>query len=119
MAPFTAVGTEDVQIIDEKLDIILGEKSAKVSVLYQMKNVSDKKVTVKFGFPVEDVVSEWNYVENDKVTTINEPVYTQDYLVTLNGKVLKHTFVTEPFGSDKKKGVKPFKGSEILKEIKG
>lgn len=118
VAPFTAEGTENVQILDEKLDIILGDDAAKVSVLYKMKNVTDKKVKVKFGFPVEDVESSWDLQKNE-ITTTHGPAYTRDYLVTLNGKVLKHKFMVEPFGSDKKKGLAPFKGSEILKEIKG
>ncbi|MFT5906155.1 MAG: hypothetical protein ACI9E1_001761 [Cryomorphaceae bacterium] len=118
IVPFTAVGTENVQILDEKLDIILGEKSAKVSVLYTMKNVSDKRVKVKFGFPVEDVIDSWNVIEGNS-SRASEPLYTKDYLVTMNGEVLKHGFMAEPFGAGKNPKLKPFKGSEILKDIKG
>ena len=118
IAPFTAVGTENVQILDEKLDIILGEKLAKVSVLYKMKNVTDKRVKVKFGFPVEDVINSWDVFEGNS-SRVAEPAYTKDYLVTMNGKVLENGFMVEPFGAGKKPKLKPFKGSEILKDIKG
>jgi len=119
ISPFTSEGTESVQILDEKLDILLGEESAKVSVLYQMKNVTDKKVVVKFGFPVEDVKNFWGYRPEEKKPNPIDVSYTKNYVVKVNGKTIKHSYVHEPFGADKKKGLKPFKGSEILKDIKG
>lgn len=120
VAPFTAEGTENVQIMDEKLDVVLAGKSAKVSVLYKMRNVTTKKVKVKFGFPVEDVVNSWlDVVHPDGDKSDLTPKYTKNYRVMFNGKLIKHKYQHEPFGADGDKNLAPFKGSEVLKGIKG
>ncbi|MGJ8657660.1 MAG: NADase-type glycan-binding domain-containing protein [Akkermansiaceae bacterium] len=119
IAPFTTEGTEQVQILDEELDIVLDLKTAKVSVRYQMKNVTNKIANVKFGFPVEDVVDRWDYAPPEKKSASKPPAYTKNYRVLLNGKELKHTYFHEPFGADGDRNLKPFAGSEVLAKIKG
>lgn len=117
IAPFTAEGTEYVQIVDEKLDIDLYPEYAEVKVRYHMKNVSKKAVSVKFGFPVEDSKDEWDFhLEEKKPVTKLSPRYCRDYSVRLRGKSLKYIYELEPFASGK---VKPFKGAEVLVGIEG
>ncbi len=53
VAPFQPEGCEKVQIRKEDLNIVLGEKSAAVTVRYEMQNVSGDAVKARFGFPVE------------------------------------------------------------------
>ena len=51
---FEPSATENVRLLDEKLTIALGPKEADVEVRYVMRNETDKKVKVRFGFPVEE-----------------------------------------------------------------
>src|SRR5437867_12115273 len=53
LAPFQAFGTQNVRILEEKLEIDLRRTEAAVLVRYTMQNQSKHPVTVKFGFPVE------------------------------------------------------------------
>ena len=54
VAGFQPKATENIRILDEKLTIKLGPTEADVEVRYLMRNVTDKKVKVRFGFPVEE-----------------------------------------------------------------
>jgi hypothetical protein len=54
IAGFEPQETEKIRILDEKLTVSLGENSADVEVRYLMRNETDKKVKVRFGFPVEE-----------------------------------------------------------------
>ncbi|MDB9741215.1 hypothetical protein OAB00_00005 [Akkermansiaceae bacterium] len=115
IAPFSSEGTEAVEILDEKLDIFLGAEEAKVRVVYKMKNTSDKKQKVKFGFPVENVTSEWIEIPTEDAD--GEPIiYCKNYQATLNGENLKFHYFKEPFASGI---IKPFEGSEVLDGIQG
>src|SRR6478609_2910759 len=55
VAGFEPKETEKIRILDEKLTVALGSKAADVEVRYLMRNETDKKVTVRFGFPVEEL----------------------------------------------------------------
>ena len=117
IAPFTAKGTEFVQIEDEKLDIDLYPDYALVKVCYHMKNVSKKAVSVKFGFPVEDVNDEWGFREfENKKLSKKLSLYCTDYSARLRGKALKSVYEHEPFATGK---IKPFEGAEVLQGIEG
>jgi hypothetical protein len=54
VAGFEPKETEKIRIMDEKLTVVLGQKSADVEVRYLMRNETDKMVKVRFGFPVEE-----------------------------------------------------------------
>lgn len=56
IAGFEPKAVENVRILDEKLTALVGPGSTDVEVRYVMRNVSDGKVKVKFGFPVEESV---------------------------------------------------------------
>lgn len=117
VAPFEPEGTENVQIIDEVLDIELGESSARVSVRYRMKNLADARSKVRFGFPVEAVPLA--FVSDGEKPPTQEKLlgdYCHDYRVTVNGEALANEFMEEPFASGK---VKAFPGSEVLGGIAG
>ena len=54
VAGFEPKATENIRMLDEKLTISLGQKEADVEVRYLMRNETNKKVKVRFGFPVEE-----------------------------------------------------------------
>jgi len=117
LAPFSPVGTERVQIMDEKLDVLLKHEYAEVNVRYLMHNESKRSAKVTFGFPVEDVENEWGMEPKAKSkNAIVSPDYCKNYQVTFNGNALKYSYIHELFASGK---VKPFPGSDRFKGIKG
>lgn len=119
ISPFSAEGVEHVQIIDEKLDIHLLANHAAVQVRYLLKNISDKSVSVKFGFPVEDVDDHWSGIvpfEEQSKQVKKVSAYTRNYKVSLRGKELAAKYIFEPYAEGE---VKPFKGDDVLKGIKG
>ena len=118
VAPFSPKGTEKVQIIDEKLDIVLKHKYAEVSVRYLMRNDGNWPAKVTFGFPVEDVVDDWMGYDSDQSNkkAKSHSDYCKNYQVTINGNPVKHKYLHEPFASGK---IKPFAGSEQFKGIEG
>ena len=122
IAPFTSEGTEQVQILDEKLDIQLHAEHAVVNVRYIMQNVSGKKAKVKFGFPVEQVVNQWDFQpveELEKKAALRGQKlshYCRDYSIQKDGKKLAASYLSEPFSQGK---VKKFEGSDVLEGIEG
>lgn len=116
IAPFSPLGTEQVQILDEKLDIVLKHDHADVNVRYLMRNVGSRRAKVTFGFPVEDIIDQWRRPEG-KGAAAKAPLYCKNYQVVLNGSPLKSQYRYEPFGA--KGGVKSFAGSERFAGIKG
>lgn len=120
IAPFTAEGTEHVRILDEKLDVVLMEDYADVTVRYEMVNEKDGNARVKFGFPVEELKGDWGteYApEAVKARKAKEGLsYCRDYSVTMNGKGFTHEYVKDPVTSG---DLKAFPGSEVFKGIEG
>ena len=51
---FEPVATEYIRILDEQLTANLGPTEADVTVRYLMRNETNKRVKVKFGFPVDE-----------------------------------------------------------------
>jgi hypothetical protein len=119
-----------VRIVDEKLDIALRRTDAAVEVRYVMKNLAERPVTVRFGFPVEA-----NFVADDEASLSPEDYdfdpenrqhrarklsqaiqQLKGYTVTAGGQTVPATLVVEPFATGK---IKPFPGSEALKDIVG
>lgn len=126
VAPFQATGTESVTILDEDLDIALGRRSAAVTVRYQMRNGTGQPVTVRFGFPVE-VARGAEMYESPPKEDQGYPAYRRekqqelpqrlvDYTVSVAGAPVRSEFLVEPFATGK---VKPFPGSEVLKNVAG
>jgi hypothetical protein len=125
IAPFQAMGTENVQILDEQLDIQLRRLDAAVVVRYSMRNPSDQPVKVRFGFPVEaswepdwEIPAETDpgYAENRRRQLAKTYQQLRDYEVRMDGASIKADFAVEPFASGL---VKPFPGSEVLRNIAG
>lgn len=125
IAPFQASGTEKIQIVEEQLDIQLRRMDAVVVVRYTMRNPSDKPAKVRFGFPVEaSLEPDWDgpaesdsgYSEHRRQRLIETYQQLRNYRVSLDGDPVKAEFAFEPFA----KGlVRPFPGSEVLKNIAG
>lgn len=92
---FEPSNTENVRILDEKLTVLLGPRQADVVVHYRMRNETKKKVTVRFGFPVEESFDEDVY---DQIPGSGDAAakpqdgkslkYCRDYQVMAAGKPL-------------------------------
>lgn len=116
IAPFTAEGTEHIEIIHEDLDISLDYHKAQVTVCYQMKNTLNKAIKVKFGFPVEEVHIDHTYVHDYPQNKQPLIRYCTNYTVEKNGKNIGAEYQPEPFNTGK---IKKFEGSEVLNGILG
>lgn len=99
VAGFEPSATEKIRILDEKLTISLSPKFADVEVRYLMRNETDKKVKVRFGFPVEESFDEDNMrgepTTEDALTKIDSLKYCQNYTITAAGKALKSKWQIE------------------------
>ncbi|BCU76361.1 hypothetical protein llg_10760 [Luteolibacter sp. LG18] len=121
ISPFEPSGTENVRILDEKLDIRLEADHAKVEVRYRMKNEADSSVKVRFGFPVEvvhdDMMNEDGSSSNPGKGGTEKVAlkYCKGYSVTAD-KPLEVKYLPEPFAEGK---VKAFPGSDKLAGIQG
>lgn len=116
VAGFEPSETGKIRILDEKLTVKLGPKSADVEVRYLMRNETDKKVKVRFGFPVEESFDTDLMLETGKDGSRKSDrlQYCQDYVITSAGKVIPAKWQ----GEEKAAG-KPFKGIEgwLISEI--
>lgn len=54
IAGFEPKATESIRMAEEDLHIKLGPGRAKVEIRYRMENVTKQRVSVRFGFPVEE-----------------------------------------------------------------
>ncbi len=119
VAGFEPKATENIRILDEKLTVKLGPSVADVEVRYLMKNVTDKKVKVRFGFPVEESFDD----DLIGVEPSNKPAardgrklnYCKDYQISASGTEVKSTWKGElnPTGDKRIKGVAGWLISEI------
>ncbi len=127
LAPFQAVGTEKVRILEEKLDIVLHRAEAAVVVRYAMQNLTSEPVTVRFGFPVEATAladgEETGFEDLDSLTPaqrrqrlVQGIQQLKGYSVALDGAPVKSVFEVEPFATGR---ITPFPGSGALKKIAG
>jgi len=97
IAGFEPVATENIRILDEKLTIKLGTKEADVEVRYLMRNVTDKKVKVRFGFPVEESF-DMNFMAGpgeEKSPDGKRLAYCKNYQITASKKPVKATWQGE------------------------
>jgi hypothetical protein len=83
---FEPQATESIRILDETLTVLLGPKFADVEVRYLMRNETTKRVTVRFGFPVEESFGiDWGGIPNRHH---EEPMYCRNYSVAAGGRPL-------------------------------
>jgi len=120
IAGFEPVATEHVRIVDETLLIRAGVNSAMVEVRYLMRNMTDKKVKVRFGFPIEETTGSFEpfggYPDIDRTPSSHKsPMYCKNYEITARGKVLKARWQTEenPENDRRFDGLKGWNVSEI------
>lgn len=109
--------TEKIRILDEKLNVALGAQSADVEVRYLMRNETDKKVKVRFGFPVEESFDRdlmgANGANGPKPSTSLR--YCRNYIITAAGKPIAAKWQLEKKAGDDKrfKGISGWLISEI------
>ncbi len=121
VAGFEPSETEKIRILDEKLTVVLGPKSADVEVRYLMRNETDKKVKVRFGFPVEELFDNSMMVEGGAADpeqsdrSDGKLKYCRNYTITTSGKPIKSKWQgEEKAGDDKRfKGIAGWLISEI------
>lgn len=86
IAGFEPLATENIRILDEKLTVMLGQSEADVEIRYLMRNETQKKVMVRFGFPVEESFDEDFMGKASSPQAV--PRYCRDYTVSAAGKPL-------------------------------
>lgn len=114
---FEPGATEHVRILDETLLIKAGRASAKVEVRYLMRNMTDKKVKVRFGFPIEESTDDSPYraVGEAAPTAHTSPRYCKDYEITARGEPLRVRWQAEvnPEGDPRFNGLSGWNVSEL------
>lgn len=107
---FEPEATGKIRILEENLVAKLGPNSARVSVRYRMMNETDGKVTVRFGFPVEETGRGEDFADDEGDIDIagidpeflpkphREMAYCRNYTVTAGGKALEATWQEEKRG---------------------
>jgi len=102
---------EKIRMLDEKLTVDLGEKEAGVEIRYLMKNETEGKVKVRFGFPVEELfdndMNEGGDADPETSRkTDGKLKYCKDYKITAGGKEIAAKWQ----GEEKEGDDKRFKG---------
>lgn len=109
--------TEKIRILDEKLTVELGAAAADIEVRYLMRNETDKKVTVRFGFPVEETFDRNDFGPPGEGDPVNakQPKHCQNYSIAASGKTVDSKWQVEPKPSEDKrfKGIVGWQVSEI------
>ena len=97
IAGFEPKSTEHIRILDEKLTVDLGSAEAAVDIQYRMRNETDKKVKVRFGFPVEESfdVANLGVPEARTEEKVDQLRYCRDYGITVGDAPLKATWKAE------------------------
>lgn len=105
VAGFEPSETEKIRILDEKLTVELGSKSADVEVRYLMRNETDKKVKVRFGFPVEESFDRDIGIggPDGPPKELKQLRYCQNYVITASGKQIAAKWQSEAKPGDEKK----------------
>lgn len=108
IAGFEPQGTGNIRILDEKLTVRLGSGSAGVEVRYLMRNETDKKVKIRFGFPVEelfdrDLMGESPEGEKPASTQGKSLQYCRDYAITAGVEEVRAKWTPEPKPSTDKR----------------
>ena len=85
--------TQAVRILDEQLTVELEEKEAEVQVRYIMRNITDKRVKVRFGFPIEESFD--RFTHETAARALETPKSAAGYRAALGKKPLKAKFVAE------------------------
>lgn len=90
VAGFEPAETAKIRIVDEKLTVDLGATAAEVEVRYLMRNETDQKVKVRFGFPVEESFDHSDFAPPEKHKSAGkaELKYCQDYAIAASGKAI-------------------------------
>ncbi len=114
---FEPKSTEHIRILDEKLTVGLGSAEAAVNIRYRMRNETDKKVKVRFGFPVEETF-DVNHIGVPEVQTAKKADhlrYCRDYTISAGGAPLEATWKVEKYeGKDSRfNGIAGWLVSEI------
>jgi len=114
---FEPVATGHVRILDETLVIRAGRDSATVEVRYLMRNMTDKRVRVRFGFPIEESSADSPYraVGDPAPASHKSPLYCKNYQIAARGKPLRVRWQAEenPEGDRRFNGLSGWNISEI------
>ena len=117
VAGFEPAETAKIRIVDEKLTVNLGATAADVEVRYLMRNETDQKVKVRFGFPVEELFDR-DLMESDGENVSKKTgdlKYCQNYTIAASGKPITSKWQEEKKPSNDKRfnGIAGWLVSEI------
>lgn len=114
---FEPHATEKIRMVDEQLLINLRQKEAGVEIQYLMRNETDQKVKIRFGFPVEELSDRDLMGEPLPAlpVTTDKLEYCQDYSVTARNKPLDSKWQKEEKPAEDKrfKGISGWLVSEL------
>ncbi|QJE96305.1 NADase-type glycan-binding domain-containing protein [Luteolibacter luteus] len=112
---------EKIRMLDEQLAIDLGDKEAGVEIRYILKNETESKVKIRFGFPVEelfdnDIMNEGGDADPETSKKSDGKLkYCKDYEITAGGKKIEAKWKgEEKAGDDERfKGIAGWLVSEL------
>lgn len=114
---FEPEATEHVRILDETLVIRAGKTRAQVEVRYLMRNMTENRVKVRFGFPIEESSDSEVYrpVGEGEAVPHLTPKYCENYAITARGRALRVRWQAEenPEGERRFNGLAGWNVSEI------
>lgn len=121
MAGFEPEATGQIRMVDEKLTVSLRKDEAGVDIQYLMRNETDKKVKVRFGFPVEELFDNDMLNEDGDADPAQSKrgdgklKYCSDYVVTAHGKTVPSKWQGEekPGDDERFKGIAGWLVSEL------
>ncbi len=120
LTAFEPQATGNIRMVDEKLDIAFGKEEARVEIHYLLRNQTQEKVKVRFGFPVEelfdnDMIDEERTAHPEGTKAQVTPKYCQDYVITARGKKITAKWQGEEKQSEDErfKGIAGWLVSEI------
>lgn len=91
---FVPKETEKIRILDELLTVNLGPEAAEVEVRYLMRNETDQKVKVRFGFPVEESADQQFELPYKEIAKTLK--YCRNYQIQASGKPVDIKWMVEP-----------------------
>lgn len=117
IAGFEPQATENIRLLDEKLTVALGPEEAEVEIRYLMRNEAQKRVKVRFGFPVEESFDQDYMREPDEPAPPQpkQPRYCKDYVISAAGKPVAAKWQGEqlPAEDERFKGIAGWLVSEV------
>lgn len=118
---FSPRHTEKIRLVDEDLRISFREKAADVRIEYVMRNETNERVKVRFGFPVEETFDQgWMGFGGggERPASRDTLQYCRGYRISVDGGEVRHEWVLEKKPSQDRRfeGIAGWLVSEVVFE---